>query len=231
MTVGLVVLVALLIGANFSVMQVALDHTTPLMLTAFRLMIGGLALVVYTRWRGESIPRDPKVLLGIFVVSICITSVSSMTLVTGVSLVPAGVAALLSSLVPVWTALLAFSFLDERLGAGAVFGVGIGLVGAIILSSPAFEGETSDQLVVTGEGIDAVFLTNRMRKKFSYATLLSVEEVKEEKDEGGQDGGEEEDETETNENYPPPCPMCGTYHSPMYHHVVYDPYPNSCSIL
>lgn len=95
----------------------------------------------------------------------------------------------------------------------------------------AFEGETSDQLVVTGEGIDAVFLTNRMRKKFSYATLLSVEEVKEEKDEGGQDGGEEEDETETNENYPPPCPMCGTYHSPMYHHVVYDPYPNSCSIL
>ena len=99
------------------------------------------------------------------------------------------------------------------------------------VQSLAFEGETSDQLVVTGEGIDAVFLTNRMRKKFSYATLLSVEEVKEEKDEGGQDGGEEEDETETNENYPPPCPMCGTYHSPMYHHVVYDPYPNSCSIL
>ena len=154
-TVGLVVLVALLIGANFSVMQVALDHTTPLMLTAFRLMIGGLALLAYTRCRGESIPRDPKVLLGIFVVSICITSVSSMTLVTGVSLVPAGVAALLSSLVPVWTALLAFSFLDERLGAGAVFGVGIGLVGAIILSSPAFEGETSlsGVLILTFSGL------------------------------------------------------------------------------
>ena len=139
----MVVLVAVLIGANYSVMQLALEHTTPLVLTGLRLAIGGAALLAFTRWRGETLPRDPKVLLGIFGVSLCVTTLSSMTLVTGVSLVPAGVAALLSSLVPVWTALLAFGLLHERLTRGAATGVIIGLVGAVVLSSPAIDGTTS----------------------------------------------------------------------------------------
>jgi drug/metabolite transporter (DMT)-like permease len=143
LTLTMVVAVAVLIGANYSVMQLALGYTTPLMLTGFRVTIGGLALLAYTRWRGERLPRDPNDLLGIFAVSVCITTLSSMTLVTGVSLVPAGVAALLSSLVPVWTALMAFAFLGERLAQGAVVGIVIGVVGAIVLSSPALEGETS----------------------------------------------------------------------------------------
>ncbi len=143
LTLTMVVLVALLIGANYSVMQLALRHTSPLVLTGFRVAIGGLALLLYTRFTGEKIPRDPHALLGIFLVSICITTLSSMTLVTGVSLVPAGVAALLSSLVPVWTAVLAFAFLNERLGRWAVLGIGIGLVGAIVLSAPALGGKTS----------------------------------------------------------------------------------------
>ncbi len=145
---GMVVLVAVLIGANYSVMQLALRHTTPLVLTGLRLAIGGGALLAYTRWRGEPLPRQPRVLLGIFGVSVCITTISSMTLVTGVSLVPAGVAALLSSLVPVWTVLLAFAFLRERPGRIGALGVAVGLVGAIVLSSPAIEGATSPTGVV-----------------------------------------------------------------------------------
>ncbi len=142
-TLALVVLVAVLIGANYSVMQLALRHTTPLMLTGMRLVLGGLALLAYTRWRGEPLPRDRHTLIGIFAVSLCITTLSSTTLVTGVSLVPAGVAALLSSMVPVWTAVMAFVFLGERLGPAAVTGVVIGVVGAVVLSSPALDGDTS----------------------------------------------------------------------------------------
>lgn len=152
---GMVALVAVLIGANYSVMQLALDHTTPLMLTGLRVAMGGAALLAYTRLKGEALPRDPNVLLGIFLVSVCITTLSSMTLVAGVSLVPAGVAALLSSLVPVWTAVFAFLFLDERLGPKAVAGVGIGLIGAVALSSPALGGETSlaGVLILTVSGL------------------------------------------------------------------------------
>ena len=140
---GLVVVIALLIGANYSVMQLALRHTTPLILTGMRLAIGGTALVTFCLWRGEKFPRDRHALLGIFGVSLCVTTLSSMTLVTGVSLVPAGVAALLSSMVPVWTALFAFLLLGEQLGRWGRIGVAVGLLGAIVLSSPAIEGETS----------------------------------------------------------------------------------------
>ena len=140
---GLVVVIAVLIGANYSVMQLALRHTTPLVLTAMRLTIGAAALTAFCLWRGERFPRDRHALLGIFGVSLCVTTLSSTTLVTGVSLVPAGVAALLSSMVPVWTALLAFLLLGEQLGRWGRVGVAIGLVGAIVLSSPAIEGETS----------------------------------------------------------------------------------------
>lgn len=155
LVLGMVVLVALLIGANYSVIQIALRNTTPLVLTALRLAIGAGALVAYVRWRGERFPRDRRVLLGIFGVSVCVTTLSSMSLVGGVSLVPAGVAALLSSLVPVWTALFAFGLLTERLGRRAGIGIGIGLVGAVVLSSPAIEGETSmtGVLLMTFSGV------------------------------------------------------------------------------
>ncbi len=121
----------------------ALEHTTPLVLSGLRLIVGGTALLVYTRLRGEPIPTDRHTLLGIFLVSVCITTLSSMTLVAGVNLVPAGVAALLSSMVPVWTAVLAFLFLDERLGPWPTVGIAVGLVGAVALASPALSGRTS----------------------------------------------------------------------------------------
>ncbi|TKY56954.1 hypothetical protein E2542_SST21400 [Spatholobus suberectus] len=107
------------------------------------------------------------------------------------------------------------------------------------VQSLSLEGESSDQLVVTGD-VDAVCLTNRMRKKFRYATLVSVEDV-EDSEEGGDEGGGEEQEDGTTPkdpcpicgSYLPPCPMHASYlaPSPMYPHVVYDSYPNSCSIL
>lgn len=148
MTLGFIVVIAVLIGANYSVMQLALEHTTPLLLTGMRVGIGCVALLVYARIRGETVPRDRHTLIGIGLVSICITTLSSMTLVTGVGLVPAGVAALLSSLVPMWTAVLAFGLLSERLSVLAATGVAIGVVGALVLASPALDGATDPKGVI-----------------------------------------------------------------------------------
>ncbi|KAH1211779.1 hypothetical protein AAZX31_14G049700 [Glycine max] len=96
------------------------------------------------------------------------------------------------------------------------------------------EESNNDQVVVIGNDVDPVCLVNQLRKKFRYATLLSVEDL-EEGDEGGQDGGGEEEEAETeteevtqkephydnyhipncpiytNSTYVPPSPICTTY--------------------
>ena len=87
------------------------------------------------------------------------------------------------------------------------------------VQSVGIEGESRDQLVVTGDGVDSVCLTNQIRKKFRSANIISVGEVK-------ASDGEEKKETKTEEApvtyyhdyYPPPYP---TYY-------VCEPYPRSC---
>jgi len=98
------------------------------------------------------------------------------------------------------------------------------------VESIALAGECSDQVVVTGDEVDPVCLTNRIRRKFRYAKLISVENGEEGGDEGGQ---EEVEETKSQEIYPPSYPICSTSILPSFvcHQVVYDPYPNNCSIL
>ncbi|KAK7276478.1 hypothetical protein RIF29_17618 [Crotalaria pallida] len=90
----------------------------------------------------------------------------------------------------------------------------------------SLEGESRDQVVVTGDRIDSVCLTNKLRKKLRrHATLISVADVK------VKPHSNEEETTSSSVpyyynnywNYPPPYPS--SYHS------VYDPYPNRCFIL
>ncbi|XVF03683.1 hypothetical protein REPUB_Repub05bG0014700 [Reevesia pubescens] len=47
--------------------------------------------------------------------------------------------------------------------------------------SVALHGSEKDKLMIVGDGIDAVCLTNSLRKKLSHASLETVEEVKEKK--------------------------------------------------
>ncbi|KAJ1389026.1 hypothetical protein SESBI_38625 [Sesbania bispinosa] len=102
--------------------------------------------------------------------------------------------------------------------------------------SVSLEGENRDQVVVTGDGIDCVCLTNKLRKKFSHATLVSVADANASNNKGGGDAGEKQ-KTETTDqedkvsvdtsnviNPPPPVPL-------YQYHVVYDPYPSNCFIL
>ncbi|KAL6314337.1 hypothetical protein AAG906_021046 [Vitis piasezkii] len=50
--------------------------------------------------------------------------------------------------------------------------------------SVAIEGAEKDRVVVIGDGVDSASLTHCLRKKLGYATLVSVEEVKEKVDKG-----------------------------------------------
>lgn len=143
-TLALVVLVALLIGGNFTALKYALDHTTPLLLAGLRTVVGGTFLLCFvTLVRGERIPTDRSVLGKIFVVSFAITTVSSALLVVGVSRVPAGVASLLSSTMPLFTALLVLLLMGIRPTRLGVVGLVVGFFGTAVLASPSLGGEAT----------------------------------------------------------------------------------------
>jgi len=142
-TLATVTLVAVLIGANFTALKFALDHTTPLMLAGLRTVVGGTFLLTFAVLRGEKIPTRRDDLLRIFVVSFSITTVSSGLLVVGVSRVPAGLASLISSTMPLFTAVLVLLLLGSRPTRLGVIGLLIGFAGTAVLASPSLSGESA----------------------------------------------------------------------------------------
>lgn len=138
-----VFLVAILIGANFTMLKFALDHTTPMLLASMRTVVGGTFLIGFALLRGERLPRRLDDLRNIFVVSLSITTVSSALLVFGVNRVPAGVASLMSSTMPLFTAVLSALLLGAAVSRVAGIGLGIGLAGTVILASPSLSGDTA----------------------------------------------------------------------------------------
>ena len=135
-----IVVVAALIGGNFTALKYALDHAQPFSVAAMRTIIGGTFLVTLAVGRGERFPTDRVVLARIFVVSFSITTVSSALLVFGVNRVPAGFASLMSSTMPLFTASLSLVILHVRIRPLGVLGLVIGFAGTAVLASPALDG-------------------------------------------------------------------------------------------
>ena len=138
---GTVVLVAMLIGGNFSALKFALDHGSPFFIAAMRTIIGGTFLVGLAVARGETFPTDRRLLGRIFVVGFSITTVSSALLVFGVNRVPAGFASLMSSTMPLFTAVLSLVLLRARITRLGVIGLFVGFGGTVVLASPALDGD------------------------------------------------------------------------------------------
>ena len=138
---GAVVLVAMLIGGNFTALKFALDHTGPLLLAAMRTVLGGTFLLTLALLRGERFPTDRTILGRILVVSLSITTMSSALLVFGVSRVPAGFASLMSSTMPLFTACLSVFLLRTTISRLGALGLVVGFVGTGVLASPALEGD------------------------------------------------------------------------------------------
>ena len=140
---AVVVLVAVLIGGNFTALKFALDHSTPLLLAGLRTVIGGSFLLAFAFLRGETFPTNKRDLFNIFIVSFSITTVSSGFLVFGVSRVTAGVASLIASTMPLFTAVLALLLMRTAISRLAIIGLGVGFVGTLVLASPSLGGASA----------------------------------------------------------------------------------------
>jgi len=141
--IAIVVLVAALIGANFSVLKFALDHTTPFLLASMRTVIGGTFLLLFAFARGERLPTQLKDYGNIFAVGFSITTVSSALLIYGVNRVPAGLGSLVASTMPLFTAVLTLVLLKTGTSRLGKIGLAVGFVGASVLASPSLSGETT----------------------------------------------------------------------------------------
>ncbi len=146
---GTVVLIAALIGGNFSNIKFALDHTDPFLFASMRTVVGGTFLLAFAFIKGERLPTNAIDYRNIFVVSFSITTVSSALLIYGVNRVPAGLGSLVSSTMPLFTALLSLILLGARTTRLARVGLAVGFGGAAVLASPSLGGESTAIGVIT----------------------------------------------------------------------------------
>lgn len=140
---GTVVLVAALIGGNFTSLKFGLDHTTPFLLAGMRTVIGGTFLIAIAFLRGERFPATRVDLGKIFVVGLSITTISSGLLVFGVNRVSAGLGSLVSSTMPLFTAVLSFALLGVATTPFGRLGLALGFVGTGVLAAPSLGGESA----------------------------------------------------------------------------------------
>jgi drug/metabolite transporter (DMT)-like permease len=128
-------------GTTYLFIRIALETIPPLLLTAFRFVIGGAIILGVAKLRGEVIPRDARTLANLALVGFLMVAVGNLSVVWAEQWVPSGLAALLVATAPFWMAIIEmFRPQGERLNLRSGIGMLIGFAGVAMLVTPAGSG-------------------------------------------------------------------------------------------
>jgi drug/metabolite transporter (DMT)-like permease len=136
-------------GSSYLFIKLAVDDFGTFTLVALRLAVGAASLWVVVRLTGQALPRERRI-YGHLVVMAIVNIVIPFALITWAERsVDSSIAAILTSAVPLFTIVIAPLFLhDEPIRVNGLFGLAIGFVGVIVLTSRDFSTAGSD---ITGE--------------------------------------------------------------------------------
>ncbi|MER7110107.1 DMT family transporter [Streptomyces sp. NPDC000229] len=115
--------------------KLGLRHAAPYTFATLRFAIAGLVLLAIARMRREQLPRG-RPLLHLAVAGSLVQAVQFSSIYVGMDLgVPSGLAALIIALYPLTASLLAVPLLHERVSAGQLLGLVLGLGGVALAVS------------------------------------------------------------------------------------------------
>ena len=155
---ALLVLLATLWGAAYTLVKVGVETIPPLTLISGRTLIAGAILLAIMRLRGIVVPRDPAVWKR-FMIQACLNSVVPFTLIAYAERhVGAGLATILGSNAPIFAFLLALLFVrHERPTLRQSFGVAAGLTGiCLVVGVDALNGLGQDVMAQLALVLSAV---------------------------------------------------------------------------
>ena len=128
---SLLLLLSLLWGGTFFFAEIALRDMRPFTIVAGRVIIAALALNLLMLATGRRMPRDLASWRRFLVMGALNNAIPFSLIFWGQTQITAGLASILNSMTPVFTVLLAhWLTADERLSAGRVLGVILGIAGA-----------------------------------------------------------------------------------------------------
>lgn len=134
---ALAVLIALgsVWGASFLFIKVVVEETSPAALVEGRLFFGFLVVAAMLAYRGGPFRWSTSLLLGVGAMAVFSNIIPFLLIAWAEERIDSGVAAVLNSTMPLFTALFAAVILaEERMTAGRVAGLVLGLLGVVVLT-------------------------------------------------------------------------------------------------
>ncbi len=127
---GLMMILAGVWGGSFFFVGVAVQELPTFTVVVARVALAAVLLWLFMRARGLNMPSDPRVWAAFFGMGLLNNAIPFTLIVWGQSHIASGVASILNATTPLFTVVLAhFLTADERLTAGKVVGVLLGVVG------------------------------------------------------------------------------------------------------
>nr|WP_049907219.1 EamA family transporter [Halovivax asiaticus] len=170
--VSLFLVLSVLWGLSFPAISVGLDSLPPLFFAGLRYDVAAILLLAVAAIRIDGWVPTRRDDLAAIAAGGCFLVAGNGLLFVAQQTVPSGIAAILQSLAPIVTALLAIVLLDEHLTRVGVVGVAIGFVGVGLVISPdpgaLLAGDTAARLLVVGQ-VCSIALGGVLVQRFSPA--------------------------------------------------------------
>ena len=143
--------VAIVMGISFALMwssaftsaKIAVTDAPPFVLLTFRFFLSGLMAMGIAAAMGQKLPSSRRIWLMILIIGVCQNSLYLGLNFLAMTEVPAGLAAIIASSLPLTVALAGAVFLKARLVRLAVLGLAIGFGGVLLIMAGRIEGGVS----------------------------------------------------------------------------------------
>lgn len=161
------ILLGLIWGSSFLWIKIGVEEMDPATLVAYRIGIGAVAMLIYARLSGERLPGNLRELAPLAVLGMVATALPFFLITWGEQYIDSGTAAVLNSLTPIFSLILAGLILrTESVTLVRVIGLLTGFGGAALLASREFA-LRGDPIALVGTAAVAV-------AAISYAVGASI---------------------------------------------------------
>jgi len=135
-------------GTSFMVIKIGVGHVSALELTAMRLLVAAVAMILCAIVLRSALPKDKLTWAYCFALAMFGNSLPFFLISWGEEEIPSGLAAILMAVMPLTTLVLAHFFsTGDRLSPRKLLGIGLGFVGVIVLVGPGVLGGLGDQVI------------------------------------------------------------------------------------
>lgn len=169
---------AVLWGASFFFSKVALAELPPFTLVLGRFGLAALALLVAARVSGHRMPRSPQLWAGFLVLGALNSFIPFGLIAWGQVQLTSGLASILNATTPLFTALVAHVWGDERLTGNRVAGVLVGFAGVCVLIGPGalanLGAHTLAELAILGAAVSYAFAGSYGRRFRALPPVVAV---------------------------------------------------------